>query len=477
MADPPPFDPSKPFTPVPPSTSPPPFDPSKPFTAAGGGSSSSPPSHTSFEGLSGAVTRGLAPVATGAAIGAAAGAPFAGVGAIPGAIAGGAAVGLTELATSVYDAIAPHMGAPKVATPQEATDKVLDWFKVKRPSTPTENIVEMAAGMAPFGAGSAKGAADLGVMIAENRATAGERYIKNAYTQVIKPSTVGKDTLLQRRSAISDIVQSKDALKYTDETGKVISAGHLPETVEQFGQAIDQAKSGLFKEWDALSRRAGEKGVTIPTDGLVKELRSRASDPGLLRDDPQAAKFAEGLAERYEAAGVIMPSEAQEAIARWNQKLKPYYNNPGFESPAGEVVARNLRKSLDETITNTVAPGYQELKKRYGALASIEKDVDRAARRISNREPGGGILGRGVNLVSVAEAGHGLMAGDWRALGAAALTKAAGEAIKWYRQPNRVIKEMFNTAEQYHKPPNPTPAFHSVVPTGSAAAKTTLGIP
>jgi hypothetical protein len=69
------------------------------------------------------------------------------------------------------------------------------------------------------------------------------------------------------------------------------------------------------------------------------------------------------------------------------------------------------------------------------------------------------------------------MAGDWRALGAAALTKAAGEAIKWYRQPNRVIKEMFNTAEQYHKPPNPTPAFHSVVPTGSAAAKTTLGIP
>ena len=47
-----------------------------------------PPAETTFSGITGAVTRGLAPVATGAALGAAAGIPFAGVGAIPGAAAG-----------------------------------------------------------------------------------------------------------------------------------------------------------------------------------------------------------------------------------------------------------------------------------------------------------------------------------------------------------------------------------------------------
>jgi hypothetical protein len=490
MADtPPPFDPSKPFTTVPAAgATPPPFDPSKPYTVAP--ASTSPPQEkpktqvsdtdplTTLSGISGAVTRGLAPIATGAAIGAAAGAPFAGVGAVPGAIAGGAAVGLTELATSVYDALAPHMGAPKVVTPQEATDKVLDWFKVKRPSTTAEQLTETAAGMAPFGMGSAKGVEDLGEMVAQNAAGAGERYIKNAYSRVIKPSTTGRDTVLQRRSAISDIVENKPRLKYTDENGSVVSAGHLPQTVEQFGQAIDQAKSKLFKEWDALTQQAGQKGAMVPTDGLVKELRAKAADAGLLRDDPAAAAYAGDLADRYEAAGHILPSEAQEAISRWNQKLKPYYNNPGYENPAGEVVARNLRESLDKTITDAVAPGYQELKKRYGSLSAIEKDVDRATRRISNREAGGGIMGRGIDRTAIAElaigaaAGHGL-----EGLGAAALTKGTGEFIKWLRNPNRVIKEMFNTAEKYHKPLGiQTTPFQSIIPTGTTASQATLGI-
>lgn len=436
---------------------------------------------TTFSGVTGAITRGLAPVAAGAAVGAAAGTPFAGVGAIPGAVAGGAAVGLTELATAVYDALAPHMSAPKVATPQEATDKVLDWFNVKRPSTPAEHMTEDVAGMLPFGAGSAKGAEDLVKMISENRANAAENYIKKAYTQVIKPSTTGSESVAQRRSAISDIVQNKAALKYTDESGKLLSNGHLPETVEQATQAIDQTKAKLVQEWTDLATKAGDKGAMVPTESLVKELRQRANDPGLLRDDPAAAKFASDLADRYAEAGAITPIEAQEAVSRWNQKLKPYYNNPGFESPAGEVVARNLRAALDHTITSAEGPGYQSLKHRYGALAAIEEDVDRASRRIANREPGGGISGRLFDTAAVTEAAAGLGGALFThdvntlvpALSAAALTKGVGAYVKWLREPNRVIKEMFKEAEKYHKPPQPR------LPVGNSAAENasfTLGL-
>lgn len=113
---------------------------------------------TTLLGVTGSITRGLAPIATGAALGAAAGAPFAGVGAIPGAAAGAGAVALTELATSVYDKLASQFGWPKVATPQEMTDRVLDHLGVKRPGTTVERMTEAAAGGAAGAYGPARAA-------------------------------------------------------------------------------------------------------------------------------------------------------------------------------------------------------------------------------------------------------------------------------------------------------------------------------
>lgn len=116
-----------------------------------------PPS-TSAGGIAGAVTRGLAPMAAGAGLGAAAGAPFAGVGAIPGAAAGAGAVGLTELASSIYNRIAPSFGWSKTATPQEMTDKLLDYLGMKRASTGSERMTEAVSGGAASALGPAKAA-------------------------------------------------------------------------------------------------------------------------------------------------------------------------------------------------------------------------------------------------------------------------------------------------------------------------------
>ena len=119
--------------------------------------------HTTVAGVSGAATRGLAPYATGAAVGAGIGSVVPGVGTLIGAGAGAGAVGLTQLATGIYNSIADKMGWPKPATPQEMTDKVLDAAGVKRPETGIERVVEatvggMAGGFT--GAGAARVVAD-----------------------------------------------------------------------------------------------------------------------------------------------------------------------------------------------------------------------------------------------------------------------------------------------------------------------------
>lgn len=113
---------------------------------------------TTASGLIGSVERGIAPYVVGAGVGAAAGAPFAGVGAIPGAAAGVGAVALTQLATSVYGHVAKALGWPKTATPQEMTDRVLDYAGVKRPSTAAERVTESVSGSLVSGAGMAKAA-------------------------------------------------------------------------------------------------------------------------------------------------------------------------------------------------------------------------------------------------------------------------------------------------------------------------------
>jgi len=109
--------------------------------------------HTTAGGVMGSLTRGVAPYAAGAAIGGALGGP-------PGAAVGGGAVVLTQLATSLYDAIADRMGWSKAVTPEEATQKVLDLAGVAKPSTATERTLQTMAGGAAggFAGGAAAGA-------------------------------------------------------------------------------------------------------------------------------------------------------------------------------------------------------------------------------------------------------------------------------------------------------------------------------
>ena len=111
---------------------------------------------TTAAGIMGAAARGLAPVATGAALGAAMGAPLAGVGAVPGAIAG---AGAAALATTVGDPIVSTVNSllgTKYTLPTQAMEDLLTRLGVAQPKTEAERIVQSTVGGAAGAGGMAQ---------------------------------------------------------------------------------------------------------------------------------------------------------------------------------------------------------------------------------------------------------------------------------------------------------------------------------
>lgn len=133
--------------------------PAKPAESAKGGLSvdallgdeAKPEPSTTAAGLVGSATRGAAPYAVGAGVGGLIGGP-------PGAAAGLLAMGGTQLVSSVYNTVANVAGWPKMATPQEMSDRLLDFFGTKRPETGLERMAETTAGGVVGGGATTKAA-------------------------------------------------------------------------------------------------------------------------------------------------------------------------------------------------------------------------------------------------------------------------------------------------------------------------------
>jgi len=91
--------------------------------------------------LAGVATRAAAPYFTAAGLGAAAGAPFAGVGAIPGAAGGVLSLGLADIGTTAYNALASTFGGQRIPTGSEAIQNLYGNVGIgRRPETPGQQV-------------------------------------------------------------------------------------------------------------------------------------------------------------------------------------------------------------------------------------------------------------------------------------------------------------------------------------------------
>jgi len=137
--------------------------------ASGGAGALAPPPapSTTSTGVAGAITRGLALPAAGAALGAAAGAPLAGVGAIPGALAGAGAATLAQFVGDPVVSTINNLLGTKYTLPTQAMEDLLTRIGVAQPKTEAERIIQATSA----GAAGAAGTAALGRTV---QAVAGE---------------------------------------------------------------------------------------------------------------------------------------------------------------------------------------------------------------------------------------------------------------------------------------------------------------
>ncbi len=281
----------------------------------------------------------------------------------------------------------------------------------------------------------------------------------NSYTKAVKPTIAGRtnfaDTDIYNKkvtNGINAIIANKDNLSFN--VGGVNETGRLPQSLMEFSDAINQTKQGVYSEYNALSKRAGQEGATIDLGSIGKQLDSVIGNKALQVSNPDAINYAKGIQERLNSAGQITPETAEQIVANYNASLKAFYRNPSYDAASRAAIdagiANNLRSSLDSAIEDATGKEYQPLKNKYGALKAIEQDVTKRANVFGRRNEAG--LLEYTNIFSGGDIANGLLT-----LNPAQFTKGVAEyAIKNHisrlNDPDRIISKMFEKAEKNFVP-------------------------
>jgi hypothetical protein len=258
--------------------------------------------------------------------------------------------------------------------------------------------------------------------------------------------------LSRATEAVKEIVSNKDNLKLTDSKGNV-KIGQVPKTLDEFSQAVDQSKRSVFARYDAMKKAAGDKGATIDLSLAAKELQAFADDPVMQDFESVLVKKAKATATSLIERGVYTVDQAQRAIARANERLKAFYRNPTFETASEatleNIVANQMRKTLDASIEAEEGPGYQQFKNKYGALKAIEDDVAKRNAVDARKRPLG--FFDISNIATGAEAAKALVTLSPANAAAAGAMYAVKSWIKWKNNPNTHINAMFSNVDRAMK--------------------------
>jgi hypothetical protein len=285
--------------------------------------------------------------------------------------------------------------------------------------------------------------------------TALDEAISKGINKGIRPTVAGKnnigqiDAYMERaKTAVKEIIGNKDGLVLTDIDGNVVK-GSLPKSLKQFSEAIDQTKKGIFRQYDDLTKAAGEKGAGVDLAPVIKELEDIAGKTTLQDLNPEVVKYAQTRAAALTERGAYTTAEAQDAITQLNKSLEAFYKNPSYENAtkAGidAVIANNLRKSLDAVIETATGGGYQALKNSYGALKTIEKEVAHRAVVDARRNLKGLVDFTDIYTSGELIAGLATMSPGMIVKGVT--WKGVQQYIKMMNNPNRIVKNMFSDAE------------------------------
>ena len=311
----------------------------------------------------------------------------------------------------------------------------------------------------PWGMGKVKAMKNKPIP-ADKAAATIERTVETGMNRGATPSSAGVKTLGQVKKytkrateAVQDIIEKKNTIQLIDKEGNPKPQGSLPETVHEFSQAIDQGKKQVFTEYDAMKKAAGEEGAKVVLSPIVGELRKLGSNRTILDKKPAVAKEANRLADALEKSEYYTVEEAQQAIADANASLEAFYKNPSYEQASmaaiDQIYVNNLRNILDTAIENEKGAGYQNLKNKYGAYKTIEKDVLRKSLADAKSHKYG--LFDFANILTAAEAVSAIVTFNPVSAGKVGMMQAAKSYMKWRNSPNTAVSQMFKNVDKTMK--------------------------
>ena len=266
----------------------------------------------------------------------------------------------------------------------------------------------------------------------------------------VKNSTDMKKFYEAEDTAVQQIIKDKDELVFSDKTGNVIKK-QLPETVEEWNQAIPQVKDKVMNRIEKLLKDTDEAGGRVSTQPVLDTINT-IKNSDLYRSmllhkqyDDVVTKI-DDMAARYKQKGYMTPSEVNADIQVLNKLVGSQVD------PLADIVMFDIlktqRNSLDDVVSNLQGKGFRELKKTWGALKEIEPRVAQKANALSREE---GRLNF-WDIASLAEGGMGLVSLNPKIVAMAGATKLAKETVKWYNNPNRYVKNMFQKVEDKMNP-------------------------
>jgi hypothetical protein len=301
---------------------------------------------TTTEGVMGAVTRGLAPIATGAAVGAALGAPFAGVGAVPGALAGAGAMGISTLVADPIVGAVNSLFGTQYTLPTQAMEDLLTRAGVAKPKSEAERILQTAVS----GASGAQAGVALGkqLMTAAGPVTQGVGRVmaSQPILQTVAGATGGAAGQTAAELGAGPVGQIAATL-----AGGV--APFAPQLLSQMRTAVSQRAATQAgaptrpgappppmtgEELAATTKKAAEGGFgsTKATEALAAQA---APDPKTL----EAAKRL-GIEDYLDVDHLTTNQAAKELI----QAVKSF---PGSQARASEIAGLNeVGRKADELI-------------------------------------------------------------------------------------------------------------------------------
>ncbi len=292
-----------------------------------------------------------------------------------------------------------------------------------------------------------------------------EESVFNKFNKAVRPTVAGKQNASSMAnlkdnviSGVKTIKENQPNLSFTDDVGEVIK-GSTPKTLQQFSEAIEQTKKSIFNKYDALAKQAGKDGVVVDTEGVGSVLDEVINNKALNFSHPEAVKYAKDLKARLGESNLpdgspvgykkFDASTAQDIIQNYNKSLEAFYRNPSYDNASkaaiDAAVANNMRAALDKGITSATGTEYAALKKQYGALKSIEKDVVKAAIRDARKNVKG--LIDFTDIFSGGQVVNGILSLNPALVGSGLTQKALAEFYKYLNNPNRAIEKMFTKAE------------------------------